>query len=796
MTSPDEGFQYDGDKVSARLSVDIPQEAIRSLDDVAQRTEDLRVNMEAVAKATADYSEYIQSIPALGEEAESRQGSFIQRNVDRLAGYEPSGLPAWQTAQGNEQLQNLANNDPRQFANVMAQRGQDPDFDAEDTSRVIDRGLGPMPAPRSRRQSGDSSNRGPSRGDDSGPSNRDDSSTSSSASSKDIDWLDVLRENQDRTVGTITSVLGEISLGGRANALQMTSNIANRFAPGLQNIQGQAAQEVASIEQENNQLIEQYASENGVSVADAAEALRAGGALRGTGAASALGGGAGMLLKGAGVAGLAAAGFAGVQKVGSTMQGFAAQGAQRGGGMQEGLQFEMGVRSMAMNPFIDVEQSRKIMQTALNEGFTGNEMETVTQFMTENLMKMNMTAQESAKVLQENVIKGGQDMAEAQQDAMAASNLAQNEDAKKTSSEFRDTWQDSTATAIAAGADGSAASSLGGLASSMFGESEVLGSLSGQIVPGMTTNMSMGMAIGQEVGYRGNPLGALEYALNQKGGDKTVMRVWAQKITEIARQVSPMVANEQTKYTGIENFRMRVQSMTGVRLEDHRQAEELYHMAADGSLMAEIDRAGAEQEKALGGGEVTEKSAAEGMVSGGAVIKDSVKYGASAITLGIGNIFGGDNWLANESREDMAEASGDIRRNWEGAKMGAASNYRIDQLMEEYGAGNIRVKNGQGKEEKFDITNKEMMDAIASGKSKISADGGAWQTLQDMNLQEGMGEGVGSTQKFDLTEDAKKLLRLVPDDPRSQHQKNFDSNTPGVTANKPPAGESFGVGGR
>jgi hypothetical protein len=770
MTAPGDGFEYGDDQVTARLSVEIPPEAIRSLDDVAQRTEDIRVNMEAVAKATADYGDYLTNIPALGQEADARQGSFVARNVDRLVNYEPSGLPDWQKNAGQQQLGDLAERDPRQFANVMAQRGNDPEW--EDQSRVIDRGDSPLPPPRSRRVTGG----GPTR--------------------DDTDWLSVLQENQEKTTGTITAILGELALGGRSNALQTANSVAGRAIPGLSNFQQQMQAQVQDVEHENNQMIQQYAEQNGVDVDTAAATLQGAGALKGAGMSSLLSGGSGMLLKGAGAVGLAAGAYAGVQKIGNQYQDFRSQGLERGGGAAEGMGFEMGVRTMAMNPFIDVEQSRKIMQTALNEGYTGQEMETVTQFMTENLLQMNLTAQESAKVLQENVLKGGQELASAQQDAMAATLMAQNENAMKTSGEFQQDWQSATATGIKAGAGGYESSQTALLATSMFAENPVLGDLAGQIVPGMANNPAMGMALGQASGYRGSPGGAFAYITSQAGGDKKAMMIWAQQIESLARRLAPTFASEQTKHQGLQQFMAMLKAQVGLDLGgDFTVAEELAGMALNGDLVREVERSSDERDRTLTGGEVERTGFLGSSGRNLRALGNTVSAGFIGLGGGLAGMFG--------DTEAKDELTGMRNRAWNRAtthrELGSDdtfSNARIEQLMQRHGASNIRVQDGD-EEGRLDVSNEDQIRNIVSGRAKISVGGGEWTTLKDNSIMDGVGDTSLGGGRFDLTEDAKKLLYLIPDDVRSQHQKNVDANVRGYNANQPPPGENPGaIGGR
>lgn len=99
---------------------------------------------------------------------------------------------------------------------------------------------------------------------------------------------------------------------------------------------------------------------------------------------------------------------AAVQAGGAQVQQYANMGSVQGGGVEQGISYEMGIRSMALNPFLTTEQSRQIVMSALSEGYTGEEFESVTDYMTDNLTKMNMSVAQSTEILRKNVDEGGQ----------------------------------------------------------------------------------------------------------------------------------------------------------------------------------------------------------------------------------------------------------------------------------------------------------------------------------------------------------------------------------------------------
>ena len=115
-------------------------------------------------------------------------------------------------------------------------------------------------------------------------------------------------------------------------------------------------------------------------------------------------GGLGGLARMAGPAGAVVGGVAAVmgliEKGGHEVQQLRNLGSIRGGAAGQGMGYEMQARMMALNPFITNEQSRQIIQSALTNGYTGTEFDTVTKFMTNNLTQMNMSVADSTQLLQ------------------------------------------------------------------------------------------------------------------------------------------------------------------------------------------------------------------------------------------------------------------------------------------------------------------------------------------------------------------------------------------------------------
>ena len=87
MTGPGSGpsnFDYTDDSVIAKISVDVPHNAVTDIAEVAQQTQNLRVEMEALARAQGDYSSYITSLPEIMQRATQQTQALITQ-MERMS---------------------------------------------------------------------------------------------------------------------------------------------------------------------------------------------------------------------------------------------------------------------------------------------------------------------------------------------------------------------------------------------------------------------------------------------------------------------------------------------------------------------------------------------------------------------------------------------------------------------------------------------------------------------------------------------------------------------------------------
>lgn len=813
MTRPVEGsgdpFEYGDDTVAARLSVDIPSDTANSLESVVESTREMRTNMQAIAQAQADYIEYLRQLPQLMQAAEEAGQRYLGATQAALMGATAStaGEQRQRTTSANDaparggpwgnntpgtgtldtdyrdQLDQLRRDNPRQYANLAAQQAY-----AED-GRVIHEGGSdadlPEP-PRRRRASAGGAGTGPSnRGDRTSPAdNRPGSSNDQSG-----DWLQYAEQFQGRTNNFLNTVFRETAAGGRSTGVQLGATAIGGARSMATNLQSSLEQRATAAEARVAELEQQAAGGHDIDAAELDVAARA--AQR----ARAMTGTAGTLVRGAGVAGLAVGGAMAVQSAGEWYQGMRAQGAQRGGGFGEGMSFEMGVRSMAMNPFISMEQSRKIMQTAMSEGYTGREFDTMTQYMAENLRKMNVDVATSMGVVRNNVIQGGQSLAAAQWDLQTAGALARDPNAVQTSAQFVSQWQQGTQQLVQQGAEGQGASELSLQATALFADNRMLQGIGGNMIEALTTNpLAQQRLMNQFPEYQGPPSGIIDYAMQNGGGVTEALSGESQFLDDLARRLSEQFNSDVpgARQYAINSF------MTQAQINGYpvtwNQAEQMLQNIDRGGVTGEIERSQERVDEAATGGELREVNWQDDVKNFGL----SVGNIASGVGQGAWGLLQGLWGEGHETRDSAgrafqrAERAGDIAYSTDRIY----TNDRIDQLMSEFGKENIRLRRGD-QEMDFDTSNRELMEGLRKGDVQMSVEGGDWTTLAKYshakNAEDAAGSAGGGT--FDLTPDARRLLQLLPADSRTQTQMGADTGTSGYARNDPAPGEGYGGGG-
>lgn len=392
------GFEVGADYVAARVSFDIDNSGVSSLRELSEELSRFRTATEAANRTGADFMKYLQQMTQLTNQATEAQTNLVNQ-IQKMADFQQSMMntsPGIQASRGVPQgqgqflgmgggngagtassrpatlgdastyLGNLAQQDPRRYFNMQNNWGNVRTGDVPAGS-PSDNDL----AQHAQRHY-----------------NREKQQRDQAVSSQMDDPLSPIQRRISGMTSGAASLLSELSPGGNGMGL------ASMAAQGLGSLSGWARQSGAAT------------SALGPGQASAPNSVADAGMLAslGRGAMSFLGTGAGVAAAGVGAA--ASAGML-YQMGGEVVQGYRSMGQTRGGGFQEGLGYEMAIRSMAMNPFITTDQARQIVSAGLSSGYTGKEFDTLTQFIAANLKDMNMSVADSMKMFKKNVTEGG-----------------------------------------------------------------------------------------------------------------------------------------------------------------------------------------------------------------------------------------------------------------------------------------------------------------------------------------------------------------------------------------------------
>ena len=816
MTTPSgDPYQYGDDTVAARLEVDLPPDAINNLAELSKHTADIRANMEATAKYNQDYLEYLKQLPTALGEVETAQGrmsasqsaifggeSIVPNDRTPTAMFVDGQAGAGRTLRSDideETLIGLARNNPRQIANMAADRGID-DFFEDDQSYILPRPApGPGPSPRSGRHSqfagygrppsastSDRSSVGP--GDDDGRAAGTTTGrqvtpegTESQVERAAARLLEQLEQRDANRPGLNEQIRGfgsgfennqfmnylrsEGGVRGQSDALGFLGGIGNMVQQSGEGfLEKQAAAEAeqsnllstaADVAQLNPQLAEQLR----------ARAAGMSGKLGGMARLAPLARGAGVV--GAGVAGVAAIN-AGIQKTGEWAHDMQGTGVQMGGGFNEGLAFESSIRTMAMNPFISTEQSRRIMQEALQSGYTGKEFDTMTDFMAENLKQMNMEAAESMKLLQQNVLKGGQEVESLQ--AQLSQNVGMAGETNLSADQINNFFERFSGGLIDQGGEAAPSGAISQEFSTLYEDNPVLREQGRDLLSGMLMNDPTFQAyFRQQAGAEGIPTSAMPRwaANNMEPGEVTQA-----SIESLQRMLQPYMAG----YTSGDPARVElaIQGAASILKTTPNVAEEfLADFASDRAFSR--SRETSQQWEEMGGGKINENAS---NIAGWGLVKST---GRGIMTAG-NWVRQGWNWATGDDeqleqvkqtqRDRSARGNLDTQLRGVGAMAGTFSPEVLEQFaLEEY-SGNIRdvvVVDEDGNERRLGasgLRDKKNAEMLSSGELRVKdAQGNIVDLREWSNTQETDAAGSGGNYIVELGPYARQVFNLEGPNP-------------------------------
>lgn len=396
MSTGGDDFQFTDDTVVAKLSIDVPAGSAESLRQINQQAEQLRVELEAIARAESNWIDYLEQVPQLTEQAAAAQRnlitqlertSYLQQQLGSAgmpgfsasvgipgqapystaapAGYSdpfsgavaglgtagrvPSTGPVGSVAEASNSadlISHLAQTDPQMYANMAAQRGLG---GGKITSALKKLAMYSMTGLGT-----DTPGSGAPGMGKGGPTPT--AGTTPGKAFDDADTEELAKEMAKKVENEQAAGLGNHPL--LSQALGSAANLAGRAGLGGAARMGMGLESIAS---------------GGTSIGLMGKLGMAGTAIAGAGLAS--------------------------QNIGEWYQGVKNLGSVRGGGFAQGAAYEAEARMMSLNPFIDLQQSREIMQAGLREGYTGKTFDTITSFMASNLKNMNLAQPYSAFVL-------------------------------------------------------------------------------------------------------------------------------------------------------------------------------------------------------------------------------------------------------------------------------------------------------------------------------------------------------------------------------------------------------------
>ena len=826
MTTPSgDPYVYGDDTVAARLEVDIPADAISNLADLSRHTADIRANMEATAKYNQDYVEYLRQLPTVLGEVDSAQGrlsssrssifggeAVVSNDRTSTATFVDGQAGAGRTLRSDidqDTLINLARDNPRQVANMAADRGIDDYFDG-DQSRVLPR---PAPAPGPGASSGRSgqfagggrppssptsprSSTGP--GDDDGRAAGTTTGrqvtpegTESQVERAAARLLEQL-ESRDAEAPDANQRLRGFGSGFENNQfmnyLRSEGGVRGRsdalgFAGGLGNMAQQAGegftQRYEEKEAERASLLSTAADVAAVNP-QLAEKLTAragamGGSLGRMGALAPLAKGLGVA--GAGIAGVAAIN-AGIQKTGEWAHDMQGYGVQMGGGFSEGLAFETQIRTMAMNPFISTEQSRQIMQQALQSGYTGKEMDTVTEFMAENLKSMNMQAAESMKMLQKNVILGGQDIESLQ--AQLSGNVALAREGNLSTNDINQQFSQISGQGVDAGAGGAEAGMYAqNLIASVKSDPVLSEAGATDLASSAFTSNAMQREIARESGVVGEVLTehVPSYLMSQEGGSANLAKnqrdVIKRVLMPIAVKYARPGATARDKSTATRQAQNQLRRL-GINWDTNQTANVLASIA-DGTWDEQTE-SGLEEAQVASGGDMEVTSSDSNFMS----------MMGSRVSAATKSTFG--SMIGNEGMQESADRDYEDSRKYGNRWLAGGETYVpevLAQLASKHHNDNARDvefidEDGEAKKIGDRLTDEEFMKRVQRGDVKLRIPGqendmtlGEWGGAQESSVSSASGNMFGI--HVDLTREAKdladRLLHITNTSPNEEQRK-------------------------
>lgn len=392
MTNPSGPFEYSDDSVVARVSVDIPNQAVTDISQLTSAMSAMRTELEAIARAQSSWLDYLQQMPTIVEQSNQalrnqitlmERMSYLQGEIGPTGGGDGpsfSGGGAGSREGGGGAAGAYSTAAPAGYRNPFEGMG-------EGLGRAG--GGGEAAAMEAMQAAG-----------------IDPRAYANAAAARGLPINPAILGAIGATALGAKGVIGETG-GGGGNSERMGSQSpqdgnAERTAGGAPN-QNERGQATDSEPQDEPGRSADSAGPMQKAIDAAKEGIQNG---IGSGI---LGKGVGMLgkqfgeskaLKGVGLLGAGLVGAHQLQNIGESITEYQQLGSVRGGDYATGLKMELENRIRALDPFVNLPQTREAMQAAYGAGFYGKDVAEVQSMAITNFKELGVSMQDTARMMQ------------------------------------------------------------------------------------------------------------------------------------------------------------------------------------------------------------------------------------------------------------------------------------------------------------------------------------------------------------------------------------------------------------
>jgi len=299
------------------------------------------------------------------------------------------------------------------------------------------------------------------------------------------------------------------------------------------------------------------------------------------GAGSFFKGAAGRTLLGAGAVGAAGIAANQVQNIGEDITEYQQLGSVRGGDYMTGIGMELENRIRAVDPFVNLPQTREAMQAAYSNGFMGDSVSQVQDQAISNFKELGMSMQETARMMasamygKDRTDSGATLEERTKLDAVVRTMKELSADGGLSAPERRAQLERATDELVPGGMDADSVK-RGELAlQEAYGNTRGLGENVSKIAQNVSNSQTLMAVAGQRVGITGIVPSAMKKAMNEAGYNQ------ADILQIVAKETVQQVSGLTPKLQRVGVF-MDLMNQQGAEIPSYEDAEALYDSVADG----------------------------------------------------------------------------------------------------------------------------------------------------------------------------------------------------------------------